>query len=101
MSHAGSCQVHARHLPHVADVEVHHVWPRGQGGPDVPKNRVPICGTGHSNVHTLLRLAEKAGGVDAVVWELRRPFTPGERRLARIGYGAAHDLPGFRELVGA
>ena len=36
---------------------VHHVWPRGAGGPDVAGNRVDLCETGHSNTH-------------AVMWEL-------------------------------
>lgn len=36
---------------------VHHVWPRGAGGPDVPGNRVVICANGHDAVH-------------AVMWEL-------------------------------
>lgn len=33
---------------------VHHVWPRGAGGPDIPSNRVAVCETGHANVHTVM-----------------------------------------------
>lgn len=33
---------------------VHHVWPRGAGGPDVATNRVTICETGHANVHAIM-----------------------------------------------
>jgi len=33
---------------------VHHVQPRGAGGPDVESNRVHICPTGHYNVHAVM-----------------------------------------------
>lgn len=33
---------------------VHHVWPRGAGGPDIAANRITICETGHSNLHTIM-----------------------------------------------
>lgn len=33
---------------------VHHVWPRGAGGPDTPANRVTVCETGHANLHDLM-----------------------------------------------
>lgn len=101
MSHADACQVHADHAPQVWDVEVHHVWPLGMGGPDVPANTVPVCPTGHTNVHALLRLAFRHGGVDAVPWDVRRRFHFAERRLARMGHRAATgDEAQRRELGG-
>lgn len=33
---------------------VHHVWPQGAGGPDIPANRVTICESGHGNVHAVM-----------------------------------------------
>ncbi len=50
------CQVHRVHVPRCYDVDLHHVWPLGEGGPETPENTVRICPTGHRNVHELLRL---------------------------------------------
>jgi hypothetical protein len=49
------CLVHRYHRPPVLETEVHHVWPLGMGGPDEPANRLPVCPTGHSNIHRVLR----------------------------------------------
>jgi hypothetical protein len=42
---------------------VHHVFPRGAGGPDIPANKVTVCGNGHDAVH-------------AVMWELAHGRPP-------------------------
>lgn len=34
--------------------QIHHIWPRGAGGPDVPGNRAEVCPTGHANVHAVM-----------------------------------------------
>lgn len=81
------CAVHTVHRPRVADIDVHHIWPVGMGGPDVPANRVVICPTGHRNIHELLREYVRLRG--AVPWELRRGFSPEERRLAQLGWDRA------------
>lgn len=99
MTHAPDCQVHRRHSPHVAEPDLHHIWPKGQGGPDVPANRVSICPTGHRNVHELLRLAFKYGGVELVPWEQRRLWPPAERRLARMGHRAIMGDPVTRRQL--
>lgn len=49
------CSVHKYHWPPVLETEVHHVWPLGMGGPDVVGNTVKVCGTGHANIHRVLR----------------------------------------------
>lgn len=49
------CQVHGWHRPPVLETERHHVWPLGMGGPDVESNIVLVCGTGHANIHRVLR----------------------------------------------
>jgi hypothetical protein len=49
------CLVHRYHRPPVLETEVHHVQPLGMGGPDVAANRIPVCPTGHANIHCYLR----------------------------------------------
>jgi hypothetical protein len=65
---------------------VHHVWPRGAGGPDEAANRITVCETGHANLHHLMwqllnghadRPARDAGG--AVVRAARRGRVDGCR----------------------
>lgn len=84
MSHAGPCTVHAIHAPRVNDVEIHHIHPLSHGGPDIPSNKISLCGTGHNNVHALLRQWLKMGGEPP--WTVRQQFHPAERDLARLGY---------------
>lgn len=78
------CQVHRNHIPSSHVNEVHHVWPRGDGGPDVPANRVVICATGHNSVHHLLDAYRRANGDPG--WAVRRQYHPGERALAALGW---------------
>lgn len=103
MSHSGDvCEVHGvgyEHRPRSEDVERHHVWPLGMGGPDVPANMRDICPTGHSNIHHLLRHYVRGNGV--VPWEVRRRFTVGERELAELGYRAVMGNPEARAFLGA
>jgi hypothetical protein len=57
------CAVHGYHWPPPmpGTVEVHHVWPLGMGGPNVPAlpdgtvQKVPVCPTGHYNIHRAMR----------------------------------------------
>jgi hypothetical protein len=61
---------------------VHHVLPRGAGGPDTAENRVTICANGHDAVH-------------AVMWELVNGRMPPkcsrtELRMARVGLSKWH-----------
>jgi len=49
------CDVHGSHRPKPLVSEVHHIWPRGMGGPDGPSNRVRVCPTGHVNIHRAIR----------------------------------------------
>ena len=87
------CQVHKGHRPPVHRTAVHHVWPRGMGGPDVPANRVNICGTGHDTIHTNIH-ALCSHGPDAVLVGTRA-----ERALALRGWQAWVDAgkPGTPE----
>lgn len=66
-------------------MELHHVWPKGQGGPDVKANRVMICSNAHSATHDLLAKMLKASN-PALPWALRRRYGRKVRRLAEAGY---------------
>lgn len=55
------CVCVKNHTPKVLDVEQHHIWPLGEGGPDVPANRIWLCPTTHTNVHTYLRWLIRLG----------------------------------------
>lgn len=74
------CSVHANHRPIPLRIVIHHVQPLGMGGPDLPANKIPVCDTGHYNIHRLL-----GSLIDG------KPLTAGhreERRLAQAGYDA-------------
>ena len=78
------CQVHNKHIPNPHLNERHHVWPLGEGGPDIPENIVVVCPTGHFNIHALLKLFKLHAGPPPYT-ELRQ-FTHGERNVAELGY---------------
>ena len=78
------CAVHETHDPVPYCTDLHHVWPKGMGGPDVPENIVPVCPTGHQNIHRLLdKMVRGRGKVSKAVLAA---FHPGEVRYARLGY---------------
>jgi hypothetical protein len=41
-------------------LEVHHVWPLGEGGPNIAANKISICSNAHSSAHDLLAKMLKA-----------------------------------------
>lgn len=86
MTHAGAieCLCVATHVPMPVDIEVHHIWPRADTGPDTPENRISICPTAHSAVHWLLLRYKRANGTPA--WEDRRRLNPYLRALADRGW---------------
>jgi hypothetical protein len=84
LSTSKPCEVHGEHRPKSHVNHYHHVWPLGEGGPDIPANKVVICPTGHYNVHEMLSKAIKAGR-----WlnaSERYGYHRGEQDLARLGY---------------
>lgn len=78
------CQAH-RHRE-LVPLEVHHIWPRGEGGPDQAWNRITLCDNAHGSVHSLLDLMLKHNG--AVAWTVRRQYGRKIRELAAKGYDA-------------
>lgn len=81
------CWAH-RHRDDVP-LEDHHVWPVGNGGPNVRTNKVRICSNAHSATHDLLTKM-LAAGTTSVPWKLRRRYGRKVRRLAAAGYKAIH-----------
>ena len=49
-----TCALGGLHRPVPLRGAVHHVWPRGAGGPDVAENRVDCCETHHANQHVIM-----------------------------------------------
>lgn len=76
------CQVHKTHRPESHVNEIHHVWPLGDGGPNVPENKVVVCATGHNSIHSLLDHYRKGTPDPAVI----RTYTTQERVLAKLGW---------------
>ncbi len=63
MSHdlGQTCLCQADHRPTPLELEAHHIWPKGMGGPDMESNRVWVCPTTHTNTHEILRHFMRAG----------------------------------------
>lgn len=79
------CWAH-RHREDVP-LEVHHVWPLGNSGPNIAANKVTICSNAHSATHDLLAKMLKAGTAD-IPWKVRRRYGHRVRRIALAGYTA-------------
>jgi hypothetical protein len=65
-------------------IEVHHVFPLGDGGPNVAANKVPICSNAHSSAHDLLDKMRKG----PVPWPVRRRYGVRVRHIAATGWEA-------------
>lgn len=77
-----TCAVH-KHRSAVF-TEQHHVWPKGNGGPDIASNRIPVCADGHYMIHAYIRLLHAGGG--KVPFLTKRRFGPKVRAYAKAGY---------------
>lgn len=78
------CLIHRYHSPRPGRSDLHHTFPLEWGGEETDENRVPICSTGHANVHMLLEFFKDFNG--KVPWPIRREFGPGERKIAAEGW---------------
>lgn len=78
------CKCVQNHNPNPMELNRHHVWPLGMGGPDSDDNVEWLCPTSHANVHELLRAYVKYEGQPP--WEVRKYFSPYIRNLASRGY---------------
>ncbi len=65
----------------------HHIWPLGDGGPDVAANKVTLCANAHYSVHAVLDHIEKRAKADLLPeWDFMRRFSPVIRELAWRGW---------------
>lgn len=78
------CQVHNRHTPEPHVNHRHHVWPKGDGGPDIEDNIIAVCPSGHYNIHELLKEFKIHSG--NLPYSVTRTYTYGERKYAELGY---------------
>lgn len=78
------CQLHTKHMPETHINHRHHVWPKGDGGPDIEDNIIVACPTGHYNVHDLLAFYKIHMG--NVPYSVLRRYAMNERKFAKLGY---------------
>lgn len=78
-----SCQCVGKHIPKVMETEKHHIWPIGEGGPDIKENLLVLCPTTHSNIHKLWRIYEKVGGRPS--WEILKNYSEFAREVVEKG----------------
>lgn len=85
MSHDTDAHCHCvtKHNPKPAELHRHHVWPLGEGGPDVDANLLWLCPTTHANVHELWRIYKKHNGRPP--WTLLRTYSDYARRVVEEG----------------
>jgi hypothetical protein len=94
------CALHKYHAPEGMRRVVHHVWPKAWGGPESRNNVLPVCFTGHDDIHLILdeylRLARLGlgprpswngrGRTDPKYWPGLMHFGAAEREIAAIGW---------------
>lgn len=78
------CAARTTHSPEPDYCHLHHIWPKGWGGPDVKTNLVSLCPTCHANVHILLDYYMKNNG--DVSWEIRKHYGSALRAIAEDGW---------------
>lgn len=78
------CQLHTRHMPESHINHRHHIWPLGDGGPNISDNIVVVCATGHYNIHDLLQHYKFLMG--KVPYSILRRYAVKEREYAKLGY---------------
>jgi 5-methylcytosine-specific restriction endonuclease McrA len=76
------CSVHKHR--ELVPIDRHHIWPLGEGGPDIEENLVAVCPNGHRQIHDLLRRMKKGKGV--VTWLVARRYGKKVRAYAKLGY---------------
>ena len=75
------CAVH-RHREWVP-LEIHHVWPMGDGGPNSPANKVTVCENGHGAIHAYIDHLRRN---PKPPWVIRRRFGRKVRALGQLGF---------------
>lgn len=78
------CLLHRKHMPESHINHRHHVYPLGEGGPDIEDNIVVVCPTGHVNVHDLLLHYKMYQGNPPYI--IVRRYALKEREIAQLGW---------------
>lgn len=78
------CEIHKTHVPKSHVNHVHHIWPLGDGGPNVAENRIVVCPTGHMNIHSLLDEYRRCQGTPARF--VLSHYATREREMAALGW---------------
>lgn len=78
------CQLHKKHTPEPHVNHIHHIWPIGDGGPDISDNKIVVCPTGHYSVHDLLSHFKMFMG--NVPYAILRTYSLEERKIAQLGF---------------
>lgn len=83
------CAVH-RHTSAVP-LEVHHIFPVGDGGPNAEVNKITVCANGHYEIHACLDLLRHG----KLTWRQKISFGYRVRTYALAGWvqiEAHHDV---------
>jgi hypothetical protein len=78
-----NCKCVTKHVPKPLELHKHHVWPLGEGGPDIKGNLVILCPTTHSNAHRLWQLYEQYEGRPP--WSILRIYSEYTRAIVEKG----------------
>lgn len=83
------CRCVTRHVPQVDphELERHHVWPLGQGGPNLDVNLLWLCPSTHTQVHRLWRFFQRYDGLPPT-W-ITRTFSHYAREVVAEGWRQA------------
>lgn len=81
------CRCVQRHVPAPRELHRHHVWPTGEGGPNIAANLLYLCPTSHASAHRLWREYAQLGGEP--VWEIRKIYSPYVRKIVAQGWNQA------------
>lgn len=86
------CLCAKQHTPQVDphELERHHVWPLGKGGPDIDENLLWLCASMHNQVHRLWRYSERYDGPPPT-WILKH-FSRYARKVVAEGWAQMKGL---------
>lgn len=83
------CRCVSEHRPAPLELERHHVWPLGMGGPEDDWNVEWVCPTTHTNAHELLRAMmrqDRPIPLEEFSREYPQPVSRWAHHLAVVGY---------------
>jgi hypothetical protein len=66
---------------------IHHIWPRGLGGPNTAANKIVVCMNGHGAIHAFLQFLIDFNG--DVPYDISKHFGIKVKLYARQGWNEA------------